>query len=140
MIGKKNAFDDDEKSEFADRLALLLSVQMVVSPAQSIEVTKIEVTKGRINRKAIGYIYGFIDCALQCRDEDITNISVGLPILYHVMQKLFPSHEQAYIDFLMDHMDDEIVVLGMMAGGQQYNEFIRANGAPMGLARFILES
>lgn len=134
MIGKKNAFDDDEKSEFADRLALLLSVQMVVSPAQSIEVTK-----GRINRKAIGYIYGFIDCSLQCRDEDITNISVGLPILYHVMRKLFPGHEQAYIDFLMGHMDDEIVVLGMMAGGQQYNEFIRAEGAPMGLARFILE-
>jgi hypothetical protein len=26
MIGKNNAFDDDNKSEFADRLALLLSV------------------------------------------------------------------------------------------------------------------
>jgi hypothetical protein len=139
MFGNESAFDKDEKSEFADRISILLSVQLVVSPVRPIEVSKIEVTEGQINRKAIGYIYGFIDCALQCRGEDITNLSVGLPVLHHVMRELFPGHEQAYIDFLMEHMDDEIVVLGMMAGGHQYNEFIRARGSPMGLAQFILD-
>ena len=146
MFGKKAAetkatFTDDQKSELAERLSVILAVQMVV-PANPVRVTKIEVTKGHINRKAIGYIYGFIDCALQCRGEDITNLSVGLPIVYHVLRKLFPGHEQAYTDFLMAHMNDEIVALGMMEGGQQYNEFIHrsdATGVPMGLARFILE-
>jgi hypothetical protein len=137
----KATFSDDQKSALADRLSVMLAVQMVV-PANPVRVTKIEITKGSINRKAIGYIYGFIDCALQCRGEDITNVSVGLPIVYQVLRKLFPGHEQAYTDFLMAHMDDEIVVLGMMEGGQQYNEFIDrsdAKGMPMGLARFILD-
>jgi hypothetical protein len=138
----KATFSDDQTSALAQRLSALLAVQMVFSPANSGEVTKIEITKGRINRKAIGYIYGFIDCALQRRGEDIANLSVGLPIVYHVLRELFPGHEQAYTDFLMTHMNDEIVVLGMMAGGQQYNDYIHrsdAKGAPMGLARFILE-
>jgi hypothetical protein len=140
MLGRNNSFGRAEQSELSDRLSILLSVQLAVSGTQSNEVAKIEVTKGLINRKAIGYIYGFIDCALQFRDQDITDISVGLPILYHVMRNLFPGHEQAYIDFLMDQMEDEVVVLGMMAGGQEYNEFIQANGTGFGLAKFIRES
>jgi hypothetical protein len=139
MFGKKKSLDRAEQSELSDRLSILLSVQLAVSGTRSNEVTKIEVTKGHINRKAIGYIYGFIDCALQFRDQDITDISVGLPILYHVMRNLFPGHEQAYIDFLMYHMEDEVVVLGMMAGGQEYTEFLQANGTVFGLARFIHE-
>ncbi|MGP8260484.1 MAG: hypothetical protein ACLQM6_11105 [Acidobacteriaceae bacterium] len=146
MFGKKAnetkaTLTDDQKSELGERLSIMLAVQMVV-PANPVRVTKIEITKGHINRKAIGYIYGFIDCALQCRGEEITNLSVGLPILYHVLRSLFPGHEQAYVDFLMAHMNDEIVVLGMMEGGQQYNEFIHrsdAKGMPMGLSRFIFE-
>jgi len=139
----KATFTGDQKSELAERLSVMLSVQMVV-PANSIRVTKIEITKGHINRKAIGYIYGFIDCALQCRGEDVTNPSIGLPIIYHVLRKLFPGHEQEYMDFLMAHMDDKVVALGMMDGGQEYNEFIRQSDPntrtlPMGLARFILD-
>jgi hypothetical protein len=139
MFGKKKSLGREEQSELSDRLSVLLSVQLAVSGTRSNEVTKIEVTKGHINRKAIGYIYGFIDCALQFRDQDITDISVGLPILYHVMRNLFPGHEQAYIDFLMYHMEDEVVVVGMMAGGQEYTEFLQANGTVFGLARFIHE-
>ncbi len=139
MLGRKKSFGRAEQSELSDRLSILLSVQLAVSGTQSNEVTKIEFTKGHINRRAIGYIYGFIDCALQFRDQDITDISVGLPILYQVMRNLFPGHEQAYIDFLMYHMEDEVVVLGMMAGGQEYNEFIQANRTGLGLAKFIRE-
>ena len=113
---------------------------MVFPLDRAVEVTKIETTKGRINRKAMGYIYGFIDCALQSRGQDITDISLGLPILYHVMRKLFPGHEQGYVDFLMNNMDDEIMVLGMIAGGQQYSDFLRAGEAPWGLSRFIIEA
>lgn len=103
-------------------------------------MSKIERTKGDINQKAIGYVYGFIDSALQCRDEDITNIDVGLPILYHVIRKLFPGNEQGYIDFLMSHMEDELTVLEMMAGGQEYREFLIEKRSPFGLFKLILES
>lgn len=53
-----------EKSEVAERLALLLSIQLVFPLNNQIEVSKVEKKKGEINRKAIGYIYGFIDSAL----------------------------------------------------------------------------
>jgi len=139
VLGAKNPFSNSEKSELADRLALLLSVQLLPSPTPPSEGTKIEVKKGRINRKAIGYIYGFVDSGLQCREQNITDIDVGLPILFHVLRTLFPGREQAYVDFLMHHMEDEIVVLGMMVGGQEYYDFLHSNGSPMGLARLILE-
>jgi hypothetical protein len=64
-----------QKSETANGLALLISIQLIF-PVDC-EITQIEVKKGEINRKAIGYIYGFIDCALQHRQENITNIDVA---------------------------------------------------------------
>jgi hypothetical protein len=130
--------DATEKTELADRLAPLLSIQML-GPTIGTAVTKIEKSAGCINRKAIGYIYGFIDCALQCRGEDISNLDVGLPIVFHAMRKLFPGHEQAYIDFLMSHMEDEVTVLGMMAGGQEYQEFLHDKRASWGLAKILRE-
>jgi hypothetical protein len=39
-------------------------------------------------------------------------------------------------------MNDEMVVLGMMKGGQQYSQFVSrppAKGVPMGLGSFILD-
>ena len=125
-----------QKSETANGLALLISIQLIF-PVDC-EITQIEVKKGEINRKAIGYIYGFIDCALQHRQENITNIDVGLPILYHVFRKVFPGHEQTYIDFLMAQMEDEVTVLGMLAGGQEYSEFLREGKPPFGLSTLIL--
>lgn len=131
--------DPTEKTDLADQLALILSVQMSILGMRADGVTKIENSIGRINRKAIGYIYGFIDCALQHRGEDITDLDVGLPVLYHSIRKLFPGHEQSYIDFLMSHMEDEITVLGMLAGGQEYLDLIINDRAPFGLFKFIVQ-
>jgi hypothetical protein len=136
MFGRKKTFDDDKKTKFVGAVADMLAIQMVVTTGRSIESAE-----GRINRKAIGYIYGFIDCALRSIGQDMSDVSVGVPITYQVLQHLFPGHEQAYTSFLIDHLKDEVVVLGMMAGGQQYTDFNKpdAKGSPMGLARFILE-
>jgi hypothetical protein len=134
--------DDNQKIAISKALADMLALQMMFSVTGPVEVTKIETKKGRVNRKALGYIYGFIDCALQSRGEDIADVSVGVPIVFHVLQTLFPGHERAYVEFLLSHMDDEVMMLGMMTGGQQYADFIvkpGAKGAPMGFARLLLE-
>ncbi len=112
-----STLDDERKNRITQALAKMLTIQMYLAPVGDIEVTPIEVRRGRINGKALGYIYGFVDSALRCIGEDISNVSVGVPILYQVLRSLFPGHEQAYTEFLIDHMDDEIVVLGMMTGG-----------------------
>jgi hypothetical protein len=68
-------------------------------------------------------------------------VTVGPPILYHVLRSLFPGCERDYMEFLMNHEDDQVVMLGKMTGGQQFFDFNKqgAKGAPMGFARFIVE-
>src|SRR5260370_20831094 len=94
---------DDQKSAMATAIAKRLAIQMALAPTGPCEVSKIELKKGHVNRKAIGYIYGFIDGALQCNGGDIADVTVGPPILYHVLRSLFPGHERGYMEFLMDH-------------------------------------
>ena len=137
MFGRKKAFDDKRKSEFARAVSEMLATQTAVAPRDSLEDAD-----GHINRRAIGYIYGFVDCALRSVGEDMANIAIGVPITHHVIRALFPGREQLYMDFLIKNLKDEMVVLGMMTGGQQYADFIikpGAQGVPMGLAKFILQ-
>jgi hypothetical protein len=147
MSDTQSKLTEDEKGALADLLAEMLSVQMRATthfaPVQPEEVTRIEIVEGKINRKAIGYIYGFIDAALRTYGENMANLPVGVPVVFHVLRKLFPGHEQAYTEFLVNHINDEaMVVLGVMAGGQQYLDFVAkpgAKGAPMGFARSIID-
>ena len=123
-------------------LGLQMEATIHFAPVQPEEVTRIEIVESKINRKAIGYIYGFIDAALRTQGEDMADLSVGVPMVFHVLRRLFPGHEQAYTEFLANHNDEVAVRLGMMAGGQQYLDFIAkpgAKGAPTGFARFIVE-
>lgn len=131
--------NEAQTTDLINRMVIILSIQLLVAPGQANDVTAIERQEGAINRKAIGYVYGFIDSALQARKEDITDLDKGFQILYHALRNLFPNREQAYIDFLMSNMDDQSTVLGMLTGGQEYNNFIRDGKEPFGLAKFIFE-
>ena len=46
------------------------------------------------------------------------------------------------MEFLMNHEDDKLVMLGKVTGGQQFLDFSKqdAKGAPMEFARFIVEN
>jgi len=138
MFGRKKSFDDDKKDEFVKGIASMLEIQLVVVPNRR----SLNDTKGRINRRAIGYVYGFVDCALRSTGQDMSDAAVGVPIMFQVLRHLFPGHERAYTDFLIKQSQDPEVIHGMMNGGQQYADFSKPNrkGAPMGLARFLLES
>jgi hypothetical protein len=135
-FGKKKTFDDTRKDGFAEGLAGLLECQLVVVPGNSLNDAK-----GQINRKAIGYVYGYVDCALRCMGQDMSDVSVGVPILFQVFRRLFPGNEETYTSFLIEHIHDPVITLGMMTGGQQYVDFIKPGrkGVPMGLARFLLD-
>jgi hypothetical protein len=140
---KQSKLTDDEKDALAGMLGLQMEATIHFAQVQPGEVTRIEIVEGKINRKAIGYIYGFIDAALRTHGEDMADLSVGVPMVFQVLRRLFPGHDQAYTEFLANHVNDEVAVRpGMMAGGQQYLDCIAklgAKGAPMGFARFIVE-
>ncbi len=139
----KRQLDEETASKLIDLIVNLLGLQIAILPSPSIEDSD-----GTINRKAIGYIYGFVDSFLTTFGHDMSDLEIGPPITFHVFRKLFPNlgayHAQRYLDFLMNNMRDETVALGMMVGGQQfldyYNPSKKKEGAPMGLARFILEA
>jgi hypothetical protein len=137
LFRRKRQFGDAAKETFIEAVSGMLNVQMTAAGGRPIEDKT-----GQINRKAIGYIYGFVDSALAAVGQDITDIAIGVPITYQVLRHLFPGSEERYARFLVEHMGkDAMVTLGAMKGGQQYIDFIvrrrPGGGVPMGLARYL---
>lgn len=72
----------------------------------------------------------------------MSDVKTGIPITFNVLGKLFPGREEKYVNFLIEKtLTDKQVILGAMKGGQQYIDFNNGTlAAPMGLARYILDS
>ena len=137
LFGRKKHFDDAGKSQFATTIAQMLEIQIMMAGNASIEDEK-----GQPKRKAIGYVYGYIDAALRKIGQDMSDMSIGVPITFQVIRKLWPDHVNEYMDFLAKNINtDELLMIGIMHGGQQYFDYSKpgASGAPMGLARFMIE-
>lgn len=100
----------------------------------------IEDVAGNINPRALAYIYGFIDAALRTIGQDMSDESIGIPVTFHVLRRVFPGREEKYLTYLVDRMGtDQAVTLAAVTGGQQYIDFNNEKlPAPMGLARYIL--
>ena len=133
----KPAFDDQKKAQFVAMISDMLDMQRIPAGNHGIEDED-----GHINRKAIGYVYGFIDAALRVAGQDMGDNAVGIPVTYQVLERLYPSRGEKYLQFLFDTIrNDDQVAIGMAAGGQQYLD--KANGKmegiPMGFGRFLLE-
>ena len=137
LFKRRNRFDDDAKREFVDAIATMLEAQLVPVGNASVEDES-----GRINPKALGYIYGFVDAALHAVGQDIGDSLIGIPITFQILRKLFPGREERYANYLAEKMGrDQVVTASAMTGGQQFLDFMNNKlAAPMGLARCILES
>ena len=134
---KRSEFDDQKKEVFVDAVSTMLELQLVAVGNRSIEDGA-----GNPNRNAMGYVYGFIDAALRTIGQDMGNKSVGMPITFQVLRRVFPGCEELYLQYLTERMGtDEQVMIGAMTGGQQYIDYVKGKlAAPMGLARYILDS
>jgi hypothetical protein len=136
---RRPRFDDAAKQALVDALSAMLRIQKTFAGSHPIEDEC-----GRINRKALGYIYGFVDSAITNLGQDMSSAAVSVPITWQVLRNLFPGCEERYTEFLAEHMGkDEAVTLGAMKGGQQYIDFIvkrrSGGGVAMGFARYLIE-
>jgi hypothetical protein len=130
-------FDDAAKIEFARNIAEMLQMQKTMAGKSSIEDQT-----GCPKRKAIGYVYGYVDAALHSIGQDMADMSVGVPITYQVIRRLWPDRVNEYMDFIAKNMhSDELMNIGMMHGGQQFLDYHKpgVSDVPMGLARFMIE-
>lgn len=110
---RRQRFDDDAKQKLIRAIAGMLEVQQAAAGGRTLKDEG-----GRINRKALGYIYGFVDAAVTSVGQDIP--AVFFPTLYQVLRYLCPDREERYPQFLTDHIgNDELVILGAMKGRQQ---------------------
>lgn len=108
LFKRLRKFDDTASAEFVEAVASMLEIQKIVAGNH-----RIESEGGRLNHKAIGYVYGFIDAALRTIGQDMSNAAVGIPITYQVLRRLFPGCEDRYVQFLADQMGkNEAVTLG----------------------------
>jgi len=137
LFSRKNRFDDEAKSQFAATIAEMLQLQMIVATGKSIEDEQ-----GHLKRRALGYVYGYIDAALRTKGYDMADVSVGVPITFQVIRRLWPDNVNECMDFLAKNLQsDALLNAGIMHGGQQFLDYSKpaAPGAPMGLARFMIE-
>jgi hypothetical protein len=128
-----------ERETLIEALSGMLKIQKVFAGGYGIEDGN-----GHINRKAIGYIYGFVDSALTALGQDMSDGAViFFPVLSRVLGSLFPGFETRYMDFLFEHAGhDEAVTAGVMRGGQEYIDFFvkqRSDSrTAMGFARYLM--
>lgn len=137
--GRWVPFDDTPKTEFVNLIASMLELQKSVAGDAH---GSIEDENGHLKRKAVGYVYGYVDAALRSIGQDMTDMSVGVPVTFQVIRKLWPNRAMECTDFLAKNLrSDALVATGIMHGGQQYVDYSKpdAAGAPMGLARFLIE-
>ena len=72
----------------------------------------------------------------------MADMSIGVPITFQVIRRLWPDHVNECMDFLAKNLQrDALMMAGIMHGGQQFLDYSKpgASGAPMGLARFMIE-
>lgn len=137
LFSRKERFDDAAKLQFATTIAEMLQLQMIMAAGKSIEDER-----GHLKRKALGYVYGYIDAALRTRGQDMADMSIGVPITFQVIRRLWPDHVNKCMDFLAKNLkSDALMNAGIMHGGQQFLDYSKpgSSGAAMGLARFMIE-
>ena len=130
------AFDDAKKSQFVEAISTLLQAQLAVLGSE-----RLERALENLQPEALGYVYGFTDGALQTINQDMADASIGVPITFQVLRRVFPGRQDSYLRVLVERMGkDPAVTAGAAIGGQQYIDFqLGKLAAPMGLARILLE-
>ncbi len=132
---RRNKFDDAAKDRLAESIGNVLSIQVA---AAGPDPPDLESPRGA---KALGYVYGFVDAGLRVIGQDMSDMSVGVPLMYQVLRRVFPGSEQRYLDYIAESIrSDHNMMLGVMLGGQQYLDWLNGKlHAPMGLARYLIE-
>ncbi len=91
MLKNKSSFGDPQKEQFVVAVSLILEAQLAAAGTSEISEP--------LELRALGYIYGFIDAARRTIGQDMADNSVGVPITFQVLRRLFPGSEHEYLPF-----------------------------------------
>jgi hypothetical protein len=89
---------------------------------------------GKINGKALGYVFGFLDALLQTRNLDIRDAE-GYAAMISILGRLFPNEVglvSTYVNYLRKNMEHDAEIFdGVMLGGQQAKDFLGRGTPPV---------
>lgn len=134
---KTNGFNEADLSRYARDVAMLLKLESTSAGSKPL------VENGTCgNLRAIGYIYGAADAALQVVGKHMSDMSIGVPFTKDVFQEFSPACAERCMELLVDKIGhDSHLLEGMMKGGQEFLDFAKSGGQdrmPVGLARYLL--
>ncbi len=132
--GKKK-FDDETMNKLVSLIANVLNAQITIAGGSPFNLATSQ------GAKALGYVYGMVDAALRVVGQDMADISIGVPVIYQVLRRIFPGQEDRYLEFISQSIqNNRDMMIGVMKGGQQYLDWLNGKlNMPMGLARYLLE-
>jgi hypothetical protein len=81
---------------------------------------------GTINTKALGYIYGFADCALQIAKLDIAS-PFGIGVLLFLIEEFDEANADRLLAYAVAPSDNSFME-GVMIGGNDYNGWASSQG------------
>lgn len=130
-------FDMTELPSYARGVATLLKIQSTAAGS-----TPIVQRNGNANLKAVGYIYGVADAALQIIGQDMSDESIGVPFACEVYEGFSPAHVETCMQLILQKAGkDAAMTEGMMAGGKEFLAFANSGGngrMPLTLSKFLL--
>jgi hypothetical protein len=90
-------------------------------------------TSGRINGKALGYVFGFFDALLQAGKLDIRDAD-GQSSVHSLLARLFPAEVArvgTYVAHLQTMASNPEIMNGVMLGGKQATDWLRTKAPPV---------
>jgi hypothetical protein len=134
----KKTLDNAVKLGLAEAIAAQLMLQKNTAGAHS----DIDDRNGHPKLRVLGYVYGYIDAALRTDDHNIADTSIGGPIIYHVLRRLWPDRVNDCMRALLAKLrTDQQMMAAIKLGGQQCLELRKpgVSDVPLDLARFLIE-
>lgn len=117
--------EDDLKEKYAKAFPLLLELLHI--GAVFIGDRVVLVDEGRVNAKALGYIYGLADCALQFGRMDIAS-TYGLGLLMGLIMEFDEPNADMLFNYLKAPLDETSLMEGVSLGFDDYEVFARSGG------------
>jgi hypothetical protein len=138
LFSKKKILDDAAKLALAEDIAIQLITQTKAAGPRA----AIDDSNGNPKRGPLGYVYGYIEASLRTNGHNVTDTSIGAPIAYHVLRRLWPDRVNDCMRVLFNNLStDRQMLAAMKYGGKQCLDYRRQGGSdvPTGLAHLLIE-
>jgi hypothetical protein len=138
FFSKRKDLDDAAKLALAEDIANQLIAQAKAAGPRA----TIDDSDGQPKRRPLGYVYGYIEASLSTSGHNVADTSIGAPITYHVLRRLWPDRVNDCMRVLFNNLNtDRQMMAAMKYGGKQCLDHRRqgSSDSQTGLAHLLIE-